>query len=530
MTEILRSLAGNLIDVLIYGAIALITITGFAKCIFASRGCARALRRAVRQLEVMTIREGSQPVWQDPLFLGRAMQTAWRRFLVNAEQLDSRGINCDVEDYINDDTVIYAHCHTQLGEVIPGILTSLGILGTFLGLVRGLGALDLTDATKTMEGISQMISGMNFAFGTSIAGCACSIAFNIFNHAAIGSTQKAIDEFYEAFTEFVMQRPLSDNVQAICQQEDRAAFLRHAVNELSVRMNEGVNDAVTRSMTPVTQSISHFIANETQSQLEGLGKIVNSFVAHMNASLDGQFTRLGQTLSAINQSQRMDYETLNASLDAASAIMGSMQEMNGAMRQITARFEDYAAELQSAHDEQNQFAGKMQELLASMHASTQEQTDYMMTLRAGHDALQNSMQEYAQWSGRVLEAVHQQAGDTSAAARQTAQAMQGSSHELAESYTAFVENISTGLSRTMGLFEENMHGVVSLLDGKLEAIEKTARQAQNNYNMKNERLNESTEGLLTALSRLQRALGDMTQCVEAASEAVRPQENAAKGA
>ena len=57
-----------------------------------------------------------------------------------------------------------------------------------------------------------------------------------------------------------------------------------------------------------------------------------------------------------------------------------------------------------------------------------------------------------------------------------------------------------------------------------------SRQAQNNYNMKNERLNESTEGLLTALSRLQRALGDMTQCVEAASEAVRPQENAAKGA
>ncbi len=530
MTEILNSLAGNLIDVMIYGAIVIITVTGFAKCIFASRGCARVLRRAVRQLEVMTIREGSQPIWQDPLFLGRAMQTAWRRFLVNAEQLDSRGINCDVEDYINDDTVIYAHCHTQLGEVIPGILTSLGILGTFLGLVRGLGALDLTDASKTMEGISQMISGMNFAFGTSIAGCACSIAFNIFNRAAIGSTQKALDEFYEAFTEFVMQRPLSDNVQAICQQEDRAAFLRHAVNELGARMNEGVSDAVARSMTPVTQSVNQFIASETQSQLEGLGKIVNSFVAHMNASLDGQFTRLGQTLSAINQSQRMDYEALNGSLDAAAAIMGSMQEMNGAMRQIAGRFEDYAAELQSARDDQNQFADKTQALIESMHAATQEQADYLLSLRAGHDALQSSMKEYAQWSGRVLEAVHQQSGDTTAAAKQAAQAMQGSSRELAESYTSFVENISAGLARTMGMFEENMHGVVSLLDGRLESIEKTARQAQNNYNMKNERLNESTEGLLTALSRLQRALGDMTQCVEAASEAVRPQENAAKGA
>ena len=160
VTEILNTLAASLADVLVYGAIAVITIVGFVKCIFPSRGCARLLRRAVRRLEVMTIRDGTTPVWQDPLFLGKPMQTAWRRFLVNAEQLDSRGINCDVEDYINDDTVIYAHSHTQLGDVIPGILTSLGILGTFIGLVRGLGALNLSDAENTMSGISEMISGM----------------------------------------------------------------------------------------------------------------------------------------------------------------------------------------------------------------------------------------------------------------------------------------------------------------------------------------------------------------------------------
>ncbi len=520
MPEIIKTLAGSLADVLVYAAIAVITIVGFIKCILPSRACARLLRRAVHRLEVMTIKNGETPVWQDPLFLGKPMQTAWRRFLVNAEQLDSRGINCDVEDYINDDTVLYAHSHTQLGDVLPGILTSLGILGTFIGLVRGLGALDLSNAENTMQGISDMISGMNFAFGTSIAGCACSLLFNILNRAGIGSAQKAIDAFYEAFTEFVMQRPLSDNVQAICQQEDQAAFLRHAVNELGSRMTDGVTDAVARSMTPLTQSINQYIASETQAQLDGLDRIVNSFVTRMGGTLDGQLNRLGQTLSAINQSQQMDRDALNGSMDAAMNILGSMQEMSGVMQQVAARLEDYAGEQIDKWRDQQAYADQMGQMIASMHAASQEQLDYVQALRASHDSLQNNMQEYANWSGQVLQAVHQQSADTGAAAQQVSQSMRDSSRALSESYTAFVESVSSGLSRTMGLFEENMHGVISMLDGKLASIEKTAKTAQKGFDLKNEQLSEGAEGLLSALSRMQRALSDMTACLTGAADAL----------
>lgn len=530
MLETIKSLAGNLADVLVYAAIAVITVVGFIKCIFPSRGCARLLRRAVHKLEVMTLRDGSTPVWQDPLFLGKSMQTAWRRFLVNAEQLDSRGINCDVEDYINDDTVIYAHSHTQLGDVIPGILTSLGILGTFIGLVRGLGALDLSNADNTMKGISDMISGMNFAFGTSIAGCACSLLFNILNRAGIGSAQKAIDAFYEAFTEFVMQRPLSDNVQAICQQEDQAAFLRHAVNELGNRMTEGVSAAVRGSMTPITQSVSQYIAAETQAQLEGLDHIVANFVSRMNGALDGQFVRLGQTLSAINQSQQIDRDALNGSMDAAMHILGSMQEMTGVMQNISARFEDYAGELAETRQDQQTFADQTGALLADMHAATQEQMNYINALRASHDGIQSSMQQYADWSSRVLEAVHRQSADTGSAAQQVSDAMRGSSQALSESYASFVENIGSGLNRTVGLFENNMHSMLALLDEKLAAIEKTAKAAQGGYAAKTEQLNEGTDGLLQSLSRLQRALSDMTRCVNEAAEALASPAGQEKGA
>lgn len=519
LTELMANLTTNLVDFIIYGAIALVTITGFVKCIFPTRACARHLRRGVRQLEVMTIKEGTRPVWQDTLFLGRSMQNAWRRFLVNAEQLDSRGINCDVEDYINDDTVIDSNGHTQLAEVIPGILTSLGILGTFIGLVRGLGALDLSDATQTMSSISDMIGGMTFAFGTSIAGIACSLAFNVLNRAAIGSTQRAIDDFHEAFTEFVMQQPLSDNVQAICQQEDQAAFMRHAVNELSTRMGDNVAGAVERSMVPVIQSMNQFIVGETQAQLEGLDRIVTNFVGRMTGTLDGQLNRLGQTLTAINQSQQVDFNALNTSLDAASSIMQHLQDLGGVMQQVMERLETYVGEVGAVREEQEVFASRTQELLMAMHNAVDEQSQYLMALRTGHDNLQTSMQDYAQWSGRVLEAVHEQADVAAANSRDVAMSMRESSQQLSDSYTSFVENIVKGLSRSMGLFEENMHAVVTLLDGRLENIEKTAKATGVQYDARQERLNESADGLITTLSRMQRALADMTEAIKGATGA-----------
>ena len=193
MQEILENLAANLADFLIYFAIALVALIGICKCVIPVRRAAHRLRKGIHLLETSS-GEG-RPVWQDVMFLGKDMQGAWRRFLVNAEQLDARGLNCNVEDYVNDDSVIHSVGHSQLAEIIPSLLTSLGILGTFIGLMRGLGGLDVSDAAKTMESIPQMIGGMTFAFMTSIAGIACSLIFNMLNRMAYGSATKAIDDF-----------------------------------------------------------------------------------------------------------------------------------------------------------------------------------------------------------------------------------------------------------------------------------------------------------------------------------------------
>ena len=61
--------------------------------------------------------------------MGNRLKNCWLRFLQNAEQLDRRGLPCNVEDYINDDTVIHGPGNAQLADLIPGLLYLFGHFG-----------------------------------------------------------------------------------------------------------------------------------------------------------------------------------------------------------------------------------------------------------------------------------------------------------------------------------------------------------------------------------------------------------------
>ncbi len=173
VTAILPDLA----DYLVYSAIAVVTLIGLFKCLIPLWKTTGSLRRAITRLQVNAGKTTDKPVWQEARFVGKRLQGIWLRFLQNAEQLDRRGLPTNVEDYINDDTVTHGPGNATLAELIPNLLTSLGILGTFMGLSRGLSSLNFADSAQLVEGIPNLLEGMRFAFGTSVAGISCSIVF-----------------------------------------------------------------------------------------------------------------------------------------------------------------------------------------------------------------------------------------------------------------------------------------------------------------------------------------------------------------
>lgn len=343
-TATITRLTANASEILVYAAIALVTLVGLCKCIYPVFRNAALLNRAVVKLEKSTAR-GERPLWREARFLGRSLRPEWQQFLLNAGQLDLRGIPCDTGEYINEETVIEKPGHAQLAELIPGLLTSLGILGTFMGLMQGLTSIDFSTAAGTMQSIPQLLTGMKFAFATSVAGISCSLAFNMFNRIAIGRATRAMDNFEDAFYELAMPRPLQPDVQLLCQKQDEDARMSRLADQIGTRISASLEMAVGRAMQPLTQSLDNFIQGATQEQVEGIRRIVGQFVKQMNTSLEGQLSALGDTMAAVNQGQAETQKNLQSTLDIAKAMAQDAQRMQQASAEISQSMQLISAEI-----------------------------------------------------------------------------------------------------------------------------------------------------------------------------------------
>jgi hypothetical protein len=333
---------------------------------------------------------------------------------------------CNAQEYINEDTVIYKPGHAQLAELIPGLLTSLGILGTFLGLMEGLTNLDLGDAAKTIDSIPTLLGGMNFAFATSVAGITCSLCFNMVNRMAVGHAFRALDSFDEAFYELAMPRPLDAEVQMICQKQDDETNLQRAADQISSQMAGAVEMAVSRAVHPLTMSLDNFIQGTSREQVEGVKRIVNQFMQQMNTSMSGQFSALADTLAMLNQNQTATHKNLQRTLAVAESLVEDARRVEMSTR-LTAGEPDGDA------------GARQEELLALLKETTEKQAAAMAeitrtqgellaaleTLKAGATSGPADVQALVSALDRMreaMEAFNARAAQTDAEARPAANA------------------------------------------------------------------------------------------------------------
>ena len=368
VTAILPDLA----DYIVYGAIAVVTLIGLFKCLIPLWRTTAALRRAITRLQQNAGKQLEKPVWQEARFVGKRLKNSWLRFLQNAEQLDRRGLPTNVEDYINDDTVTHGPGNAGLAELIPSLLTSLGILGTFMGLSRGLSSLNFADSSQLIQGIPDLLSGMRFAFGTSVAGISCSLVFNMLNRISQGSSYRAIDDFVTSFTQLAMSRPLDNDVQMIIQNQDRNFMLQNINESVGDRLADNLGLSISRALNPVAESMDRFIVGATRNQIEGVNHIVSRFLSEMDRSMGGQFTSLAQTMSALEQGQLRAASATGENLAAAEGIIRNAQTLQEVTAHALDKFDAYMKALNTVRERDEGFERRAADLLNDMRRESKD--------------------------------------------------------------------------------------------------------------------------------------------------------------
>ena len=496
------------LDALVYLAIALVFLGSLARCVLPVSRAGARLRRAARTIIAENKQNKERKSWNDLRFLGDRMQGAWADFLQNAELRDAHGESCDVSQYVNEETVIASLGGTRLAELTPGFLTSLGILGTFLGLVMGLSGLTLSaaDTTQLLGAMDQLIGGMSTAFLTSIAGVVASLAFNILNNHALTKCQRSIDRFCEVFGLYAMPKPVSEETAMLALQQEQTAYIRQAAEDISQKLAVQMEQSILRAMLPVQRSMDNFILAATQAQVEGVDRIAHVFVQRMNVALGQEFDHLRQVLAETGLQQQQAQREMRAAAEAVSQMTQDVVNMHQLSQGVIEHFQAYVADMEASRARADEANRQALDLIASMDRTLDRQAQYLNGIDHLNQTLVANQQQYTAWTDKFLQSAQEQTRITGREMDRVVERMHEGAEALAGAHGTFTRGMEENVARTTALLDESITSAIRQMNVTLEAMNEQTRVVPQLLSQSRERYAEQVDQFVTALVRLQKAM------------------------
>lgn len=220
----------------------------------------------------------------------------------------SDGMDCNVEDYIFESEILES-CNYNVWAQGAGILTAMGILGTFLGLVMGLRSFDFSNADQMTSSVEALVGGLNVAFYTSIYGVSLSILYNIIFRRITTRLTQELNHFYDAFhsvLEPVSQKAMAERMDS--RQAENNALMQDIKALLDERLGERLGHQMAETLSPVfdriVQALDSMMLDFHKEQANSLEKIVDAFVTQMSGALNSHVNALGKSVDELSKAQR----------------------------------------------------------------------------------------------------------------------------------------------------------------------------------------------------------------------------------
>lgn len=497
--DFIQSLFGSgssLSNIIIYIVIVAVFIVGLVYCIAPVLDNRGRLRRAVR-----TIKAGSKAKrsWQEDEFLGKgSLMSHWSAYLNNLFFADGSYHNAsNVEDFINEETVIYGPGRSAFADAVPSLLVSLGFLGTLIGLAQGLSGFNMADSAAAQESIMTLIPGMKYAFTTSIFGVVGSVLFTLITRAVYGSTEHTLRSFYGVMYRYAGVVSVDPMTQVAIYQQEQTALIQDMAKDLNGSFIQNMANAIQQAVEPINQNLKTFMTVTSKDQMRFLDAVVGRFVDRMDAALNGQFAELGRTLDAVNRSQREAGELTRASLAEASKAANGLADVQAMITSMAAQMRDT---LNATRDMENAMTGYLRELEENNKlagdgyariASTVEQMQLVSNQQTSYLKSVSAMQS------EVTRAIENMTGSVNVFAKRLADESTASAHAM--------QKATDGLQDAAAHIEDIQRKTSAAMQQELQGTLESYREYVNQFT---QRVDYLANSISDSLSKLPRAVGE----------------------
>lgn len=363
------------------------------------RSCWRTIRyrRRLRSIKVYSsVRESLGGDGSYPLF------REFNHHLVDVPKQDGSGDmvlrrSLDAEDIFTDDQFAPGLSSNRIFQALPGILTGLGVLGTFVGLQLGIGGLDLHDLKKLETSIVPLIQGCAVAFSTSVWGVGASLVFSFLEKLlegfALSGVRKLQQRVDSLVPRYVPEEAMADLARSSRSSEGMLKGLavaigdemQKAIGRLGADIKDAVVNATKEGQGPLAEQSAQLLSSAITAELgklketiDGMGQRFTDDFSAVSKELTQQVEAFGPTVVSLAQSVTSSHETVTnavSKLNAHEAVMASMGDASEKIKQAAESFasmngtlETSASHNKDAAEAQSEAAKANQEVAAKFSA------------------------------------------------------------------------------------------------------------------------------------------------------------------
>lgn len=263
-------------------------------------------------------------------------------------------------------------------DTIPNVFTTIGILGTFVGIYFGLRTFDVNNIN---ESIPALLEGLKTAFTTSIWGIILSLFFGKISQVVLRSAELKLPP--KPTDELAALQEINDNIIGSRKENDKNL---QTLNKSLIGEND---DSVSTQLVKLRNQFT---------ELQGSQEKQNETMFKVQQALGGD----GDT-SLLTQIQKLRAEQIETSKDTKKNIEWIVESMNSNNKLISEKFDEFSELLAKNNTEA---------LVEVMKRATEEFNSQMSALieklvQENFQELNNSVNRMNQWQKENKEMIGQ---------------------------------------------------------------------------------------------------------------------------
>jgi hypothetical protein len=411
---------------------------------------------------------------------------------------------------------IFAGYDEASHQAVPGLLTALGLLGTFVALLLGLAHLEYTE--KAVTGLKELINALSGKFFTSVLALAASVLFVIVERFICEASLEKLyrqlcHQFDQVFPRIRPEKLLIDiqkysshqatslaNISSDLVGQFTGAFRTQIVPSLA----DGLAQQLTAQLLPAVQKMEGALERlESQKQDSVVGEIRN-LVKTLETSITGALKDMGQQFhEQLTGSAQNEFTAVQNTLASTSQMLGQMNSQFELTRSALSEL------VQAANVSSNNQARTSQEQTQALQELMRGLIDELgrnasSNLQSIAGALTTVVSDLTHKVEGVSESMVRTVGNMAAQSQATADSLVSKTGEWTEATTQRLQSL---LDSVQARSEEFSAAGRSLLEAKLVLSEVLNKNAEALRSM--EAAARQVEGYTTALTVVGRNTDDI---------------------